>query len=113
MIREMFIGTYWLLSFLGLLCVGYCFTLWLLRSGRDERNVVIVPLSSGRDAREKLYGEYLRMQLLTLCRHDTLVALDTGLPAERRREIERFCKSLRNVYVCVPGELEALLRTLQ
>ena len=113
MIREIWIGVYWILSFFGILCAGYCFTLWLLRGGRDERSVVIVPLLPGRDVRERLYGQYLRMQMLSARRRDTLVALDLGLPSDRRREIERFCASLKNVYVCVPAELEALLRTLR
>lgn len=106
-------GVYWILSFLGILCAGYCFTLWLLRDAGESRSVIVLPLKNGQDARDRLYGQYLRLRLLPARRQSVLVALDPGLLPAQRREIERFCRSLKNVYICDPAELESLLRELQ
>ena len=113
MMEEIWIGAFWILSFLGILCAGYCLMLWLLRDSGEPRSVVLLPLAGVRDARARLYGQYLRLRLLSGGRRCAIVALDTGLTAPQRREIERFCRSLQNVYFCSPAELEPLLRELQ
>lgn len=100
-------------NFLGIAAIVCRLALHLLRLRRDERFAVILPLTCARTAADSVYTMYLRLQWSHAGGQGVLIALDTGLSASEKDAVERFCRTLKNVFFCTPEELAGILKKLQ
>lgn len=102
-----------IVNFLGVAAIGYWLTLRLLRMRRDARFAVILPLTGARGATDSVYAMHLRLQWTQMGGRGVVIALDAGLPASEKDEVERFCRTMKDVIFCSPEELAGVLKKLQ
>ncbi|MBR5618795.1 MAG: hypothetical protein IKW76_03580 [Clostridia bacterium] len=100
------------INFLGIAAIGYWLTLRLLRVRKDTRFAVILPLTCARTASDSVYAMHLRLQWTHAGGQGVVIALDAGLSAPDRDEVERFCRTLKNVIFCTPEELAGVMKKL-
>lgn len=102
-----------IVNFLGIAAIGYWLMLRLLHPRKGERFAVVLPIIRANSAADGVYATYLRLQWTYTGGQGVVIALDAGLPASERDEVERFCRTLKNVYFCTPEELAGILKKLQ
>jgi len=102
-----------IVNFLGVAAIGYWLVLRLLRVRKGDAFAVILPLSRASDATDKVYAMHLRLQWTHAGARGAVIALDVGLSASGRVEVERFCRTLKNVYFCAPDDLAGILKKIQ
>ena len=100
-------------NFLGVAAIGYWLTLRLLRVRKGQRFAVILPLTCVESATDSVYAAALRLQWTHGNGQGVVIALDAGLSASARDEVERFCRTLKNAVFCTPEELADVLKKLQ
>lgn len=99
---------------LGVFTVIYELMLIALRPAKGEKYTIVVYIDSyTADICDKLYAHLMRIDLRGEGSNAFVVAVDTGMSDIDKRKCKEFCTETKNIFMCEPSELTALIERLQ
>lgn len=114
MINDILNGLMLAIFTLGIFALIYELMLLALRPSRNEKYTVVVYIDSyTADICDKLYAHLMRIDLRGEGGNAFVVAVDMGMSENEKIKCREFCTETKNIFLCEPSELTALIERLQ
>lgn len=99
---------------LGVFTVIYELVMHVLKPSKGEKYSVVVFIDTySAEVSDRLYAHLMRIDLRGESENACVIAVDTGMSEDEKKMCRAFCNETKNIFLCEPSRLYAVIECLQ